>query len=125
MVAKALGSNPFAASLGLCLIPPPRRMGVFHFYIKKYYAHKMKAEYERRWKLQKAAYDALNDDDESQEQMPQPVKIRTLLAQELWLKESDEFREQTKKEAEEEYGEAVSEWQILQQTPKTPQEYAL
>ena len=54
---------------------------------------------------------------------PMRVSMMTAITAEFWNLESDDFRDEVAKLAEEEHQKEVLEWELRQSAPKTPQQF--
>jgi hypothetical protein len=103
----------------------PRKLTPFHYYFKLHYNARIKAKYSRRFQLAKNDYHAATEEERVAKDLQAPVAIalRCEVGQEFWLLESAAFREEITALAEEQHAQDMAEWEVLQQVPKTPQEF--
>lgn len=94
------------------------------FYLMKHYGPVMKAESERRYEADKAAWENSTEEERERKKLkePEPVAVRTKVAAEFLGNESDAFREELKEQLEKDHEEEIAEWEALQAKPKTPAE---
>ncbi|KIM87300.1 hypothetical protein PILCRDRAFT_3800 [Piloderma croceum F 1598] len=116
--------NPFAQIFGSA-ITKPRKQSPFHTYQKLYYDSRVKEEHERRYAVAKHKYNNMTEAEREAQQLKDPVRVSmmTAITAEFWNLESDDFRDEVAKLAEEEHQKEVLEWELRQSAPKTPQQF--
>jgi hypothetical protein len=116
--------NPFAQIFGSA-ITKPRKRSPFHTYQKLYYDSRVKEEHERRYAVAKHKYNNMTEAEREAQQLEDPVRVSmmTAITAEFWNLESDDFRDEVAKLAEEEHQKEVLEWELRQSAPKTPQQF--
>ena len=104
---------------------PPRKLTLFHYYFKLHYNARIKAEYLHRFQLAKNEYDAATEEKRAVKKWTVlvAVALRCEVGWEFWLLESAAFCEEVAASAEEQHAKDMAEWEVLQQVPKTPQEF--
>lgn len=83
----------------------------------------MKAEFERRYSVACQKWESLSEAEQEGTKKPAQVQIRTALAKEFWLLESEEAQARFTREAEAEYQMQTEKWEALQKVPVTPQSF--
>ena len=123
--SSASSTNPFISVLDANKSKPPRKLTPFHHYFKLHYNSRIKAEYLRRFQSAKNEYNAATEEERAVKKWTAPVAIalRCEVGREFWLLESAAFREEVAVSAEEQHAKDMAEWEVLQQVPKTPQEF--
>jgi hypothetical protein len=103
----------------------PRRLTPFHQYLKLHYHSRVKGEYLRRYAIAKKEYDNATEEEQENKAVkkPIPVQLRTEVATEFWLLETEKFRASIANIAEETYVKEVEEWEELKMVPKTAQQF--
>lgn len=85
----------------------------------------MQAEYEKRFNIEMEAYRKVPEDELKAKDIkpPIPVKIRSEVTREFWLRESAEFQEQIEKEAADAHQRELDEWEALKTQPKKAEDF--
>jgi hypothetical protein len=122
---SASSINPFISVLDANKSKPPRKLTPFHHYFKLHYNARIKAEYLRRFQSAKNEYNTATEEERVAKKLKAPVAIalRCEVGREFWLLESAAFRQEVAVSAEEQHDKDMVEWKVLQQVPKTPQEF--
>jgi hypothetical protein len=76
-----------------------------------------------RYALALKTYEETPEDDRAGQRRPVAVNVRAAVGKELWLAESESFREEVTKDAEKKYEELLAEWEASQQKSQTPQQF--
>jgi hypothetical protein len=86
-----------------------------------YYILRIKEEYLRRYVVAKRAWDDATQEDRDSRviKKPIPVQLRTEVGKEFWVLETEEFREEMSKNAEDTHLKEMEEWEALKNVPKT------
>jgi hypothetical protein len=86
-----------------------------------YYISRVKEEYLRRYVVAKITWDdaTQEDRDSGAIKKPIPVQLRTEVGKEFWLLETEEFRKEVAKNAEDTHSKEMAEWEELKKVPKT------
>jgi hypothetical protein len=118
-------ANPFTDIMAANIEKAPRKLSAFQWYYKFYYKSRVKAEYIRRFTIAKKEYKdaSLEDKENGVVGKPIDVQIRTEITKEFWVLETDEFREQVAKDAEDDHAKQLEEWEQLKEVPKTAQQF--
>ena len=121
--SSASSTNPFISVLDANKSKPLCKLTPFHHYFKLHYNSRIKAEY--LFQSAKNEYNAATEEERAMKKWTAPVAIalRCKVGQEFWLLESAAFHEEVAASAEEQHAEDMAEWEVLQQVPKTPQEF--
>src|SRR6266436_1476758 len=117
--------NPFVDIMAANIKKAPRKLSAFQWYYKFHYKSRVKAEYIRRFAIAKKKYNdaSLEDKENGVVGKPIDVQIRTEITKEFWVLETDEFREQVAKDAEDDHAKQYEEWEQLKEVPKTAQQF--
>ena len=106
----------------------PHKLTLIQFYQREYYTDRLAVHFDARWAAVYSAYEqrkaaALQTGQEIQEAKPYEVSVRTAVAKERWEMESDGFKEQVTKDWEEDWDDQITEYKLLSECPKTPEEF--
>jgi len=117
--------NPFVSVLDAIKGKPPRKLSPFHQYFKLHYKTRIRAEYIRRFNWAKEEYENATEEERREKKLSAPVAIavRSRVGREFWLLESEEFRQEIGRLAEQQHTSDVEEWEASQQMSKTPQQF--
>jgi precorrin-2 methylase len=97
----------------------------FHYYIKHYYASRIKEEHYHRYAVAEKLYDEATEEERIAKNMEVPVRVSmmTSICTEFWKLEAADFRDEVAKQAEAAFLKELEEWEALQKAPKTPQQF--
>ncbi|KAJ7023217.1 hypothetical protein C8F04DRAFT_1193678 [Mycena alexandri] len=98
----------------------PRKPQEIHFYSRKYYDERVKARFERTWKVEVERAEALGQSSEDLKE----IKVRNRVTKEVFEEESEDFRAELKLAVEAEHKAAIRAWELTRvETPtRTPAE---
>ena len=123
--SSASSTNLFISVLDVNKSKPLRKLTPFHHYFKLHYNSWIKAEYLCRFQLAKNEYNAATEEERAVKKWTALVAIALgcEVGWEFWLLEFTAFREEVTASTEEQHAKDMAEWEVLQQVPKTPQEF--
>jgi hypothetical protein len=104
---------------------PSRRLTPFHQYLKMYYEERVKDEYTRRFQEATKRFKDATDEERELEIVKEPwaVKIRNEVGKEFWDKETEEFRKEVARVAEDVHAKELEVWEDSKLIAKTPQQH--
>jgi hypothetical protein len=99
----------------------PRKAQLLHYYSRRWYDERVKAQFEEAWRVEKERAKDLQIEPENE------LKVRNGVTRVVFMEESDEFQEELKKGVEAEHVAAVRAWELTraETTTRTPAELNL